>query len=234
MTHPPPSSAAEPSAQSREQAGAAFDPRLAPADWLGDKARLAIMYPPARIVDASPAMLALFRVDDADALEARLLRGEGPGARRLRHLASTLPVGQPPRLEGMRFVVERRPMNVNLRCARVPAPGGASWLLVSIPALGAGSVEPPPLADDRAPPELEEPAAPNVSGPLPHFVETFPDDGYMDMYQVMKAFRKVKCTASLIPDHYPQLVNDPGHRIADTYSITYMRALLRRANEEVG
>ena len=74
----------------------------------------------------------------------------------------------------------------------------------------------------------------NVSSPLPRFHETFQDDGYMDMYQVMKAFRKVKCTASLIPDHYPQLVNDQGHRIADTYSITYMRVLLRRANEEVG
>jgi mannonate dehydratase len=74
----------------------------------------------------------------------------------------------------------------------------------------------------------------NVSSPLPRFHETFQDDGYMDLYQVMKAFRKVKCTASLIPDHYPQLVNDQGHRIADTYSITYMRALLRRANEEVG
>ena len=74
----------------------------------------------------------------------------------------------------------------------------------------------------------------NVSSPLPRFHETFQDDGYMDMYQVMKAFRKVKCTASLIPDHYPSIVNDPGHRIADTYSIAYMRALLRRANEEVG
>jgi mannonate dehydratase len=74
----------------------------------------------------------------------------------------------------------------------------------------------------------------NVSSPLPRFHETFQDDGYLDMYQVMKAFRKVKCTASLIPDHYPSIVNDPDHRIADTYSITYMRALLRRANEEVG
>ena len=74
----------------------------------------------------------------------------------------------------------------------------------------------------------------NVSSPLPRFHETFQDDGYMDMYQVMRALRKVKCAASLIPDHYPSIVNDPGHRIADTYSITYMRALLRRANEEVG
>ena len=30
----------------------------------------------------------------------------------------------------------------------------------------------------------------NVSSPLPHFVETFPDDGYMDMYQVMKTLRE--------------------------------------------
>ena len=74
----------------------------------------------------------------------------------------------------------------------------------------------------------------NVSSPLPRFHETFQDDGYMDMYLLMKALRKVKCTASLIPDHYPGIVNDTGHRIADTYSITYMRALLRRANEEVG
>ena len=74
----------------------------------------------------------------------------------------------------------------------------------------------------------------NVSSPLPAFHETFQDDGYMDMYEVMKAFRQVKCTASLIPDHYPSIVNDQGHRIADTYSIAYMRALLRRANAEVG
>jgi mannonate dehydratase len=74
----------------------------------------------------------------------------------------------------------------------------------------------------------------NVSSPLPVFHETFQDDGYLDMYQVMKALRQVKCGASLIPDHYPGIVNDPGHRIADTYSITYMRSLLRRANEEAG
>ena len=47
-------------------------------------------------------------------------------------------------------------------------------------------------------------------------------------------FRQAKCTASLIPDHYPELVGDKNHRLADTYSLAYMRALLRRANEEVG
>jgi len=125
------------------------------------------MFPPARLVEASPAMLALFGVNDAHGLEARLVRGEGPSARRLRHLAATLAVGGPPRLEGMRFVVERRPMNVNLRCARVPAPGGATWLLVSIPALGAASAEPPSPADDRGPPEIEESPTPDERGPPP-------------------------------------------------------------------
>ena len=74
----------------------------------------------------------------------------------------------------------------------------------------------------------------NVSSPLPHFVETFHDDGYMDMYKVMKALREVRYTGSLMPDHVPQLVNDTGRRAGLAYCVAYMRALLRRANEEVG
>jgi mannonate dehydratase len=75
----------------------------------------------------------------------------------------------------------------------------------------------------------------NVSGPLPHFVETFQDDGYLDMYEVMKALRKVRFNGSAVPDHVPQLAGDKGIRRAGTaYCIAYMRALLRRANEEVG
>ena len=74
----------------------------------------------------------------------------------------------------------------------------------------------------------------NVSSPLPRFHETFQDDGYLDMYQVMKALRQVRSTASLIPDHYPGLVGDTNQRLANAYCIATMRTLLRRANEEVG
>ena len=75
----------------------------------------------------------------------------------------------------------------------------------------------------------------NVSSTLPHFVETFLDDGYLDMYQVVKALRKVNYSGLITPDHIPQLVGDNGINPAGTaYSIAYMRALLRRANEEVG
>jgi hypothetical protein len=57
----------------------------------------------------------------------------------------------------------------------------------------------------------------------------------MDMYQVMKALRQVHFSGAVELDHVPQLAGDSGLRRAGTaYRIAYMRALLRRANEEVG
>ena len=156
LTYSPPSSAAEITGPSREQAAAAFDPHDAPGDWLADNARLAILFPPGLIASASPAMLALFDAKDCEALETRLARGEGPSARRLRHLASTLPIGEP-RLEQMRLTIDqRRAAGVNLRFIRIAALGGASWLLASAPALGAANGS-PPAAGNREGPEAEAP-----------------------------------------------------------------------------
>jgi len=72
----------------------------------------------------------------------------------------------------------------------------------------------------------------NVSAPLPHFVETFVDDGYMDMYQVMKALRQVNFAGGLIPDHIPEMVSD--ERVGTAYSIGYIKALMDRVDTEVG
>jgi mannonate dehydratase len=75
----------------------------------------------------------------------------------------------------------------------------------------------------------------NVSSPLPRFHETFPEDGYMDMYAVMKALRQVKFNGSIVPDHVPEFAGDKGMRRAGVaYCIAQMRSLLLRANEEVG
>jgi mannonate dehydratase len=74
----------------------------------------------------------------------------------------------------------------------------------------------------------------NVSSPLPRFHETFQDDGYQDMYLLMKALREVRSTASLIPDHYPGVVSDKNLRIDNAYMVSAMRQMLRRAYEEVG
>jgi mannonate dehydratase len=71
----------------------------------------------------------------------------------------------------------------------------------------------------------------NVTQPLPYFVETFIDDGYMDMYRVIKALRAVDFNGVLIPDHIPMMAND--RRVGTAYTIGYMKALLERVNAEL-
>jgi hypothetical protein len=54
----------------------------------------------------------------------------------------------------------------------------------------------------------------NVSAPLPHFVETFPDDGYVDMYQVMKALREVRFAGTAGPLSWNDLPVDSHELVA--------------------
>jgi mannonate dehydratase len=66
----------------------------------------------------------------------------------------------------------------------------------------------------------------NVSAPLPHFVETFMDNGYMDMDQITKALVEVKFDGIMILDHSPDML---GGRYAQTaYGVAYMKASLKR------
>jgi mannonate dehydratase len=70
----------------------------------------------------------------------------------------------------------------------------------------------------------------NVTAPLPHFVETFMDNGYYDMHKIMKALRDVNFAGIVILDHSPALVG--GSNAQTAYGFAYMRALLNRANAE--
>ncbi|HQE93898.1 MAG TPA: mannonate dehydratase [Anaerolineae bacterium] len=70
----------------------------------------------------------------------------------------------------------------------------------------------------------------NVNRPLPYFVETFLDDGYMDMYRVMRALREVNFDGVVIADHIPLMAKD--HKVGTAFSIGYMKALVERANAE--
>ena len=132
-------------------------------------------------------MLALFGTKDCEALEARLVRGDGPSARRLRRLAAALPLGAPSRLEQVRLVIGGRPTGVNLRCLRVEAPRGASWFLASVPALGAADDaevvalsgrEVPQPKDQAAQPEiLKARALHQTPPPNSRFLWTLDQDG---------------------------------------------------------
>ncbi len=72
----------------------------------------------------------------------------------------------------------------------------------------------------------------NVSAPLPYFVETFVDNGYMDMWKVMKTLRELDFRGAVIADHVPTMVG--GRMVGWAYSIGYIKALLARANAEAG
>jgi mannonate dehydratase len=70
----------------------------------------------------------------------------------------------------------------------------------------------------------------NVTAPLPHFVETFMDNGYYDMYKIMRALRDVDFDGIVILDHSPRMVG--GNSTQTAYGFAYMKALLNRANAE--
>jgi mannonate dehydratase len=70
----------------------------------------------------------------------------------------------------------------------------------------------------------------NVSAPLPHFVETFMDNGYYDMSKIMKALVEVRFDGIVILDHTPEVVG--GHYAEQAYGFAYMKALMNRALAE--
>ena len=71
----------------------------------------------------------------------------------------------------------------------------------------------------------------NVNQPLPHFVETFIDNGYFDMYQATRILAEKEFYGVMIPDHIPEMAGDG--RISYAYSIAYMKAHVERAQAEV-
>jgi mannonate dehydratase len=63
----------------------------------------------------------------------------------------------------------------------------------------------------------------NVSSPLPHFHETYVDNGYYDMYKVMKALVDVKYDGIVHLDHFIPMIG--GNRTYEAYTMGYMRAM---------
>ncbi|MFN2132250.1 MAG: mannonate dehydratase [Anaerolineae bacterium] len=71
----------------------------------------------------------------------------------------------------------------------------------------------------------------NVSGSLPRFVETLPDDGCVDMQAVMRALCRAGYRGAIYPDHIPQLTGDDAFRRGGlAYAVAHMRAALQQAD----
>jgi mannonate dehydratase len=70
----------------------------------------------------------------------------------------------------------------------------------------------------------------NVTAPIPDFVETYIDNGYTDMWKVMKTLVDVDFRGNLIADHVPGMAG--GRQSGWSYSMGYIRALYNGAQEE--
>ncbi|MDF2871752.1 MAG: hypothetical protein K0R05_3327 [Anaerocolumna sp.] len=74
----------------------------------------------------------------------------------------------------------------------------------------------------------------NVSNTLPYFEETLLEDGYMDMYKVMKQFVESGYDGAMHCDHVPDFTEGCGGKeSAFAYSTGYLKALIHGATAEL-
>ena len=71
----------------------------------------------------------------------------------------------------------------------------------------------------------------NISSPMPDFHETFPDNGYLDMYRIMTALAEVGYDGMVVPDHVPRLDDGTGDA-GEAYILGYIRALIQAVSAD--
>jgi mannonate dehydratase len=67
----------------------------------------------------------------------------------------------------------------------------------------------------------------NVRGKVPHYKETFVDDGDIDMLRVLHILKKNQFDGVIIPDHTPQMTCDAPWHAGMAYAMGYMKAALQ-------
>ncbi len=70
----------------------------------------------------------------------------------------------------------------------------------------------------------------NIKGGFLHFDEVYPDNGDVDMFGTVRAYREAGVNAMLCPDHIPRSEADPDGERQFSYCLGYIRALLQAAD----
>jgi mannonate dehydratase len=70
----------------------------------------------------------------------------------------------------------------------------------------------------------------NVRGKVPHYLETFVDEGDIDMAEIVEILGRHRFDGVLIPDHTPEMTCGAPWHAGMAYALGYMRALLQRAD----
>ena len=74
----------------------------------------------------------------------------------------------------------------------------------------------------------------NIAGRKLSFRETFPEEGDMDMWASMKAYREVGYPYMIMPDHMPHISGPNERGVAFAFGYGYIRALIQAAEAEHG
>jgi len=72
----------------------------------------------------------------------------------------------------------------------------------------------------------------NVRGKAPNYVETFVDEGDIDMLRVLRILKKNGFNGVLIPDHAPQMTCDAPWHAGMAYACGWMKAALQSITQE--
>ena len=67
----------------------------------------------------------------------------------------------------------------------------------------------------------------NIRGKRDDFVETYPDEGDVDLWKAIHVYQEVGYPYLLMPDHVPQAAGDPGGLQSFAYCYGYIRALIQ-------
>ena len=70
----------------------------------------------------------------------------------------------------------------------------------------------------------------NIKGSLGKFVEVFPDEGDVDMIDVMRVLKEVDYQYMIMPDHVPGISGPEPGRVGMAYVFGYIHAALQAAN----
>lgn len=71
----------------------------------------------------------------------------------------------------------------------------------------------------------------NIKGGKLSFMEVFPDEGDVDMWEVMQLLAELDYKYMVMPDHVPTIDADPEHAVAFSYCFGYIRAQLEILNK---
>ena len=70
----------------------------------------------------------------------------------------------------------------------------------------------------------------NITGGFLNFVETFIDDGDVDMRRAAQVYNEVGYPYMLMPDHVPEMAGDNAQMVGFAYTYGYIKALIESVN----